>query len=161
MQLQYEIQPSEHLEMVKTARSGSARRTIGLFLDGFVFLCGLLLLLLHPEVFWGPVFIACAVLIFLLHFAGPYIAHRRIYTRNPRIYGQRTVNFDEQGIRSDTQLGHIEAPWSSFERFRETKNLFLLYQTKDYAGIVPKRVFSSPEQLAEFRNLIGSRVRRG
>jgi hypothetical protein len=68
---------------------------------------------------------------------------------------------DETGLRSDTPLGHHEVPWSSFERFCETKNLFLLYQTKDYAGVVPKRAFSSPEQLAEFRNLIAQRVRRG
>ncbi|HYL91650.1 MAG TPA: YcxB family protein, partial [Alphaproteobacteria bacterium] len=136
MQLQYEIMPADHLEMVRTARSGSPRRIIGLVLDGFVLLCGILLQLLRPDEPWGAVFIACAILIFFLHFAGPYIAHRRIYSRNPRVYGRRTVNFDEQGIRSDTPLGHNEAPWSSFEMFRETKNLFLLYQTKDYAGIV-------------------------
>jgi len=90
----------------------------------------------------------------------PYIIHRKIYSRNPRLYGKRTVIFDDEGLTSDSDIAHVEIKWSSFEKFKETKNLFLIYQTKDVAGITPKRAFPNPEAVEQFRNLLASKVRR-
>ncbi len=43
----------------------------------------------------------------------------------------------------------------------ETITLSVIYQTKDVAGIVPKRAFTRQEEIAEFRSLIASKVRQG
>lgn len=89
----------------------------------------------------------------------PYIIHRRIYGRNPVLFEERTVTFADDGIRSEKLSGTIEAKWGSFERFKETKNLFLTYQSKDVVGIVPKRAFPNIEAISEFRNLLTSKIR--
>jgi hypothetical protein len=73
----------------------------------------------------------------------------------------RTVTVSDTGIVPDHQLGHTESAWNMYEKFRETQKLFLLYQSSDIIGIVPKRVFASPADLQQFRGLIASKVRPG
>jgi hypothetical protein len=75
------------------------------------------------------------------------------------MFGMRTVTISDTGIVSDHQLGHSEAAWNMYEKFRETEKLFLLYQSPDLIGMVPKRVFSNPEELQQFRTLITSKIR--
>jgi YcxB-like protein len=90
----------------------------------------------------------------------PYIIQRRIYHRNPQLFEMRTVTFTDQGVKSEKATGNTEAKRSSFEKFKETKNLFLTYQPKDVVGIVPKRTFSSLEDAAQFRNFLASKLPR-
>jgi YcxB-like protein len=91
----------------------------------------------------------------------PYMIHRKIYRRNPRLFEMRTVTFTDDGLRSEKATsGTIEAKWSSFEKFKETKNLFLTYQTKDVIGMVPKRAFSNLDDIEQFRNLLASKLPR-
>jgi len=91
----------------------------------------------------------------------PFIIHRRVYFQNPRLFGMRTVTFDDEGLKSDSDIAHVEIKWSNFEKFKETNNLFVTYQTRDVVGIVPKRAFPSQEAVAQFRNLLASKIRRG
>jgi hypothetical protein len=56
-------------------------------------------------------------------------------------------------------MGHVERRWNAFEKFSETNNLFITYLTRDVVGIVPKRAFASPEAVAQFRDLLASRIR--
>lgn len=107
----------------------------------------------------GIFFISVFATLIISQIAMPYIIHRRIYSRNPRLYGRRTVVFDDEGLTSDSEIAHVEAKWSGFEKFKETKNLFLIYQTKDVAGIVPKRAFPSLDSIEQFRSLLNSKVR--
>ncbi len=90
----------------------------------------------------------------------PYLIHRRVYYRNPRLNGMRTVTFDDEGVKSDSETGHVERKWKTFEKFRETNNLFLTYLTRDVVGIVPKRAFPSQDAVAQFRDFLASKVRR-
>ncbi len=99
-------------------------------------------------------------MLLVTYIALPQIIHRIVYSRNRRLFGIRTVTIDSGGIRSESEVATIETKWSSFEKFRETPNLFVIYQTKDVAGIVPKRAFTRQEEIAEFRSLIASKVRQ-
>ena len=72
----------------------------------------------------------------------------------------RTVTFTDEGVKSEKATGNIEAKWSSFQKFKETKNLFLTYQSKDVVGMVPKRAFSSSEDIEQFRNFLASKLPR-
>jgi YcxB-like protein len=134
VQIRFEITPSDHLEMLRERFGFSARpsRTL-LGIAGI--LLGLSAYYFH---LLGDLWI-----VVMAAFGGftiaelflPNIAHQRIYYRNPILF---------------------EEKWSSFEKFKETKHLFLTYQGKDVVGIVPKRAFPKPEAIAQFRNLLAS-----
>lgn len=50
------------------------------------------------------------------------------------------------------------ANWQTFTRFRETNNLFMLYQSKVCTNLVPKRAFETEEQMNEFRALLQRKI---
>ncbi|MGZ7090791.1 MAG: YcxB family protein [Candidatus Angelobacter sp.] len=77
------------------------------------------------------------------------------------MFGLRTVSISDAGFISDHPLGHSETTWNMYEKFRETRYLFLLYQSADLISILPKRVFASPADLDQFRALLTSKVRPG
>jgi hypothetical protein len=158
VQLRYEITPSDHLEMLK-ARFG-LRARLG---KSLISIAGILLGLFAYR-FFGDAWIVVVVLfatLAIMQIFVPYIVHRKIYHRNPRLFEMRIVTFSDEGLRSEkATTGTLEVKWSSFEKFKETKNLFLTYQTKDVIGMVPKRAFSSAEDIAQFRNLLASKLPR-
>ena len=159
MQLRYEITPSDHLEMLK-ARFGLGNR-LG---KSLISIAGILLGLFAYRFFGGPwiVVVAMFATLTVIQIFKPYIVHWRIYHRNLRLFEVRTVTFSDEGLRSEkATTGTVEVKWGSFEKFKETKNLFLTYQTKDVIGMVPKRAFSNLEEVGRFRNLLASKLPRG
>jgi hypothetical protein len=158
-QLRYEITPADHLEMVKVVRSSAARQLVRFSTSLIGLLSGAVIYSYFDRPF-GQFVILVFVLLIILQMFLPYIIHRRVYYRNPRLFGIRTVTFDEEGVKSDSEIGHVEKKWSSFEKFKETKNLFLIYQTKDVVSTVPKRAFATQDDATQFRNLLASKMRR-
>lgn len=90
----------------------------------------------------------------------PSLIAIRWHRRNPRLFALRTVTLDEHALISDSQIAHTEIKWQNFERLDETKNLFLLYQSKDCVAIVPKRAVPGEATLAELRSLLYSKIPR-
>ena len=127
---------------------------VGGFVLGLVFF-------VYAGHWFGIFLIALSVFLLLVQLIVPPLAFARVYRRNSRLFGMRTVTVSDTGIVSDHQLGHTESAWNMYEKFRETRNLFLLYQSTDIIGIVPKRAFASPADLEQFRALIASKVRPG
>jgi hypothetical protein len=158
VQLQYEITPTDHLEMVKVVRFRRKTQVIRICLD----VVGLLLgfeVYCYFNLVWGVFLITFFGVLAVLQMFMPFLVHRRVYNRNPRLFGMKTVIFDDDGIKSDGAMGHVERRWNAFEKFSETNNLFITYLTRDVVGIVPKRAFASPEAVAQFRDLLASRIR--
>jgi hypothetical protein len=157
VQIHYEITPSDHLEMLKV-RFGVSAKGANILLD----IVGICFGIVAYHFFgqgWFVVIVLFATLAVIQLFL-PNILHWRIYYRNPLLFEMRTVTVSDEGLRSERQSGIIEAKWSTFVGFKETKNLFLMYQGKDVVGIVPKRAFPSPEPIAQFRNLLASKLSR-
>ena len=155
MQVRYEITPSDNLEMLSAKYSISSRLPRILIGIG-----GICLGVFYYHFFgdgWSVVIAVFATLTGIEAFL-PYIAHRWVYSRNPNLYEMRTVTFSDEGLRSERASSTVEAKWSSFVKFKETKNLFLTYQSRDVIGIVPKRAFPNAEAVAQFRSLLASKL---
>jgi hypothetical protein len=120
-----------------------------------------LVFFVYTDHWLGIFLIAASVFLLLVQLIVPSLAFARVYRRNSRLFGMRTVTVSDTGIVSDHQLGHTESAWNMYEKFRETPRLFLLYQTSDIVGIVPKRAFANSADLEQFRRLIASKVRPG
>ena len=157
--LEYEITLPEFLEMAWRRHRSSVRWIIGISLSMFGLLLGAFFYV-YADPGFGLFLAAMSVLLLLMLLVVSSIAFRRGYRRNPRIFGKRKVTISETGIVSDSQLAHVETNWNTYQQFRETKNLFLLYQSKDLIRILPKRVFTNPEDLENVRGLIASKIQK-
>jgi hypothetical protein len=158
VQLKYEITLPEYKETAWYRHRSSIRWTIGICL-GIVGLGLGSALYLYSDHGLGLILIAGSVFLLLLQLVIPSLAFRRVYRRNIRMFGMRTVTINDTGIVADHQLGHVESTWKMYEKFRETQKLFLLYQSADLIGIVPKRAFANPADLQQFRAMITSNIR--
>jgi hypothetical protein len=88
----------------------------------------------------------------------PWWIARAMYRRNPRQFAERTVSLNDMGLTADSKVAHTEIKWENFEKVRETENLFLLYQTKDCVGVIPKRAMPNEQELAKLRSFLHSKV---
>jgi hypothetical protein len=160
VQLKYEITFPEFREMAWLRHRSSIRWITGICLSILGLALGLVFFV-YTDHWLGIFLIAASVFLLLVQLIVPSLAFARVYRRNSRLFGMRTVTVSDTGIVSDHQLGHTESAWNMYEKFRETPRLFLLYQTSDIVGIVPKRAFANSADLEQFRRLIASKVRPG
>ena len=160
MQLKYEITLPEFREMAWLRHRSSIRWIIGICM-GILGLGLGFALYVYADHSIGLTLIAGSIFLLLLQWVIPSLVFRRVYRRNIRMFGARTVTISDTGIVADHQLGHVESTWNMYEKFRETQKLFLLYQGADLIGIVPKRAFANPADLQLFRALITSNIRPG
>jgi hypothetical protein len=160
VQLQYQITLAEFKEMAWLRHRSSLRWMIGLCFGALVFIAGATLFALGDRGL-SLVLILLSPLQVVVFTIVSSLTIRWTFRRNSRMFGPRTVTIDETGISSDHALGHNEAKWSSYQDFKETKNLFLLYHSADLIGILPKRAFASQAELEQFRALVTSKIPRG
>jgi hypothetical protein len=158
--MKYEITFPEFREMAWLRHRSSIRWIVGICM-GIMGLGLGLVFYFYIDHWLGLFLIAASAFLLLLLLIIPSLVFARVYRRNSRMFGMRTVTVSDAGIVSDHQLGHTESAWNTYEKFRETQKLFLLYQSTDIIGIVPKRAFASPAGLQQFRALIASKVRPG
>jgi hypothetical protein len=158
MKFSYEITQHEFLEMAWLRYRASARWKFALSFWALLLVAGILLCV-SAERALGFILLCASVLFLLMIIGITSLSFRRGYRRNPRLFGARTTTITDAGVVSDHPLGHVETTWNMYAKFRETKNLFLLYQSADLIGILPKRVFASPDELQEFRLLLTAKLR--
>jgi YcxB-like protein len=125
-----------------------------------VFLFGVFLYIFVAHDF-GFYLMGLSSFLVLMLFAVTSLSFRRVYRRNSRMFGSRTITISDAGFISDSPMGRIETTWNLYEKFRETNNLFLLYQSADLIGILPKRVFATPADLQQFRSLLTAKFAQG
>ena len=72
----------------------------------------------------------------------------------------RHYQFSAEKIRIETDVATAEFKWAAYREVREGPKSFLLYAGPGFANVVPKRCFSSSEQLSEFGSLVKSCARK-
>jgi hypothetical protein len=152
---EYEITQPEFIEMAWLRHRSSIRWSIGVGV-GIVGLVLGGLFYKYADHWVGAFTIAMSIFLLLMQFVIPTAAFHRAYRRNRKMFGKRVVTITDHGIQSDHELGHSEATWNMYEKFRETPRLFLLFQSADLIGILPKRVFTNPGDIESFRNFLAS-----
>lgn len=159
MQFHYEISLQEFLEMAWLRYRSSLRWIIGMCLGAMVFALGVFCYVFVAHDL-GLYMVGFSIVFALMLFAATSIGFRRVYRRNSRMFGIRTVSVTDAGFTSDHPLGHSETNWNMFHQFRETERIFLLYQSADLISILPKRVFATPAELEQFQALIMTKIRK-
>jgi hypothetical protein len=65
-----------------------------------------------------------------------------------------TLGLTPEGLRWESSLGGTLVPWPHIHRWREGRELFLLYPADILFYVVPKRFFDSSDQVAAFRSAL-------
>lgn len=68
-----------------------------------------------------------------------------------------TLVISDDGIEVSISTAKTDYGWNGFTRYSETKNLFLVYQSKQVFNIFPKRAFAAGEA-DDFRKLLEQKL---
>jgi hypothetical protein len=92
-------------------------------------------------------------------FVLPYFRMRSNLRRTPAFQSPVHYRITPQGILSESEHGRGELKWSAFIRIVETPSSFLLYRTTRLATYLPKRCFTTTNDILQVRSLISANYR--
>ena len=131
-----------------------------LLLIGCAFIGGFFLLVIgqleRPVGFFFP----------LLIFLGIYPLYRYVLLPNrvKKIFSQQKelnspfeMEFTDTGLVASNEFGNSNRPWGNFIKWRENKDLFILYHSDIVYTIIPKRIFTGPEQVEKVKAFLEKR----
>ena len=81
---------------------------------------------------------------------------RKLYKQFKGISEPHTLSWDSQHIEGQCASGHGKRNWCDYVRFKESDEVFLIYVTDVLWHVYPKRWFTIPGQLEEFRRYAGT-----
>lgn len=105
---------------------------------------------------FAPLFVLAALWAGII-WVSPWLFAKRML--GPSLKGPRTIQVDARGIQLRWSGGKSDFAWNNFIRYLEGNNHFLLYTSPALFTVVPKRAFM-PEQLAEFRTILGRDIQK-
>lgn len=84
---------------------------------------------------------------------------RRLYRQQRSLQEAFTVVLDDDaGLRLETAHGQTLLPWSHIGRWRESRSLFVLYESDALIHILPKRFFDETLSKDHLREALRQRV---
>lgn len=69
-----------------------------------------------------------------------------------------SFEFTDGVIITKSECSEAKLTWDHFRKWKEGKDLFTLYQSDRMMQMIPKRVFSSPEEMTQFRELLAKKI---
>jgi len=81
-----------------------------------------------------------------------------VWRSNPSVRGAIICWADEEGFSQQTTNTDLTVKWPALIKFRETRNLFLIYPSKQMCYLIPKRAFTDESQVKEFRELLRRKI---
>jgi hypothetical protein len=88
----------------------------------------------------------------------PWLIARLAWKRNPNIQGVISCEVGEDEFRIWNNNSTTTYKWTAFINSNETRNLFLLFLSKQLCVLIPKRTFTDTDQEAQFRELLQRKI---
>jgi hypothetical protein len=137
----------------------------GWFVRGYVAVGLILLLAVAPErlaflailVLPPFVFLPLALCLYLL-LVKPYLSARAVVQQTHGQSASIHYSFNERGIEVKTAHSELHYDWVAVTKAKQSAHLFVLHLSKYSAIILPKRCFTTPEQLSVFVGLVSQNV---
>jgi YcxB-like protein len=83
-----------------------------------------------------------------------------VWRGNPSVKEVIRCWADEESFSLQTTNSDTTIKWPALIKFRETRNLFLVYPSKQICFLIPKRAFMDESQVKEFRELLHRKINR-
>ncbi len=98
--------------------------------------------------------ISCFVVFYLIN----QFSIKRGWSNSHLIKDETVIDVDDEELTTTTPLLRSTLKWAGYTHWKETSNLFLVYQSANCSNLFPKRAFINNEQIDEFRELLRSKL---
>jgi YcxB-like protein len=109
--------------------------------------------------FFPPVFLGgcLAYLTFLFAFLMPRRA-RKTFRQQKALQLPYSFELTDELFIATAEYGGTKLTWDYFRKWKEGKTIFTVYQSDRIMQMIPKRVFTSPEEMAQFCELLTKKI---
>lgn len=80
------------------------------------------------------------------------------YKSKPYLFQNVSYEFTHWGVVRNGEKTDFSKPWRDFEKFKETKEFFLLYIANTDFHIIQKRMFKDFDEMERFRALLTEKI---
>jgi hypothetical protein len=108
---------------------------------------------------FAPSMVLLALLLIFVP-ATRWLNARRQFRSAPSAQAPITMTVSDEGVAFRSQYTDSKVAWSLFVRWLDGKSVFALLQSNVVFNVIPKRAFS-PDQLAEFREILRRKIGEG
>ena len=162
MNLQFQYTFNDYVEANRKHSRFSRVRTIGWLIIAPILLAGFILMGIDestqgsstPIVSYIPVLVVFGLM-------SPWGMRLLYYVRwryQPSLHGMIGYEISDASVVVTTDTSRSEMKWETFTRFKESKNLFMLYTGRYLFYMIPKRGFTGESEATEFRELVQRKV---
>ncbi|WP_210151121.1 YcxB family protein [Chryseobacterium scophthalmum] len=103
------------------------------------------------EIFKSASIWFAAVFVFII--IRSYFSLKNAFYSNKKIQEEIVYTFTDEKVQTKGETFDGDFIWNTVHRVKETKDWFLIYQSKTTMNMVPKKYFS-PSEIIELRNII-------
>lgn len=103
------------------------------------------------EIFKSASIWFAAVFVFII--IRSYFRLKNAFYSNKKIQEEIVYTFTDEKVQTKGETFDGDFTWNTVHRVKETKDWFLIYQSKTTMNMVPKKYFS-PSEIIELRNII-------
>jgi hypothetical protein len=107
---------------------------------------------------WGVSLVLVSVVLALVLVVGFAIVPKMVFRGEPKFRDEYSLAFSGNGIHFQTAHINSQLEWSMYRRALVDAHSFVLYHGTRSFTVIPKRVFETPEQLANFDRLISEKI---
>jgi hypothetical protein len=112
---------------------------------------------------WWSGWVILAALFYFLFLVLVYVPLkiRRNYRQRKNPRKELTITITDNSLNIQFENGHYNAPWEEYFKWRENRNLFLLYHDENHTyQIIPKGFFRSDGEIDMFQQTLRDKVAR-
>jgi len=159
LQLKYTITPEVYLQAARL--SGRVRRIISfVILAILAVLSGLLIANRgaqwnNASTLWT---LGYALIIALEYYWLLPHRVRKLHRQQKMLHQELTVVLTEEAMSVSIEEGHSKIRWEKFHKWKEDRNLFLVYQSDRMFHMIPKRAFLDEKDVAALRTILTEKI---
>lgn len=154
MKLKGQLQWTDYLnsQLLHLRPDGLVRISLYLLLPGMVcgFVGGLYMFITGqleiPIISFAP-FFGFVVIIFLYRYVILPKRVKKIFYQQKELSSPFEYEFTETGMVASNEFGSSNRPWEHFNKWKENKELLMLYYSDVMYSIIPKRIFFDSQQI--------------
>lgn len=79
---------------------------------------------------------------------------KKIFSQQKELSLPFEIEFSDTGMSVSNELGNANRPWGNFHKWKENKDLLILYHSDVLYTILPKRIFSNAAQIEKVKGYL-------
>jgi hypothetical protein len=161
IELNFRYTEAEYTAAARFFYARTIHTSFNLIISIIAIISGLAGVLLAGDSIVWFLLIFAGVILLLMSFHAHFVTPRLHYRRNPKFREQYHLQFSEDGLLFRSKDVESRLEWSFYSKVWETPQFYFLLYGKDMFTLIPKRVFTSREQEATFRNILKLKIDSG